>query len=750
MSERIPAGVIETGDRGQGYLTQYMDIYSALVEIITNCDDSYHRMSRDNGKILIQIVRRRKRPSLVIVRDRAEGMTDYEMHEKLREVGNRTGGEGSRGFIGRGLRDARGLGDITVESIKNEQHFKCQLLQKLNEDGHNYIPFEGGKVNNSLRERLGIKKDGTVVTLAYNPAKHPKSLPTFDRLIKNLEQHFALRDILSPNRKGQVTAQEGNKKHTLSYTPPPGEQVINESFEVPGYPGANCRIRIWKSENALEDPQRPHMRKSGILIVGQRAIHQCNLLDYERGRDAELAACYYGRLDCDYIQSLLEEFDDCLTTERKHPKSNPSLLIDPFRQKGMEENHPFTKALFLEVNQRLKALIESDKERPQPERGDVTSAKMRERLSQLAKLANKFLRDHVDEIPEGDQKAIDAAIKKGIHIIPPKFTVGINKTHSLTVYAREDHYSPERRTRVDSDDKKVIVIKKRLPGGSLRQHPRKPGVFYGSFTVQGLSLGTANIIVRPSKQTKATVAGTVVKTHDPSRPDFQYPIKFENENYRITEGKSKIVKVFAEVAKMPKGDLVAIVSCPDDKKNSLAIRSGGKCSLNVVPGTDYAEGKIQITGREVTPRALTLYAQIADFSTTAKIRIRPPGVQKGGFSFRLVGDELGLVESRAEWDIENDPNRLLIAATHPSIKQYFGDPPEFAGQNDKSARAVLAEIIAENVCLRVLDEEMIQKSGDFDYAGDEPHEVLRKIRRDLRGKIHRFSVQTHKILVGRS
>ena len=50
------------------------DVYDALVELITNSDDSYHRLykrqlrSEDGGDILIEICKQRKgEPSLIII-----------------------------------------------------------------------------------------------------------------------------------------------------------------------------------------------------------------------------------------------------------------------------------------------------------------------------------------------------------------------------------------------------------------------------------------------------------------------------------------------------------------------------------------------------------------------------------------------------------------------------------------------------------------------------------------------------------
>jgi len=100
------------------------DVFDALVELITNSDDSYHRLFRQNkrpqdgGPILIEyLIQRGGNSSYVIVHDRAEGMTLDEMKENLGDVGTRRSQEGDRGFMARGSKDCTELGKMTVESI---------------------------------------------------------------------------------------------------------------------------------------------------------------------------------------------------------------------------------------------------------------------------------------------------------------------------------------------------------------------------------------------------------------------------------------------------------------------------------------------------------------------------------------------------------------------------------------------------------------------------------------------------------
>src|SRR5712692_7739131 len=120
------------------------DVFDALVELITNSDDSYHRLYRnglienDGGRILLEHCEQRKgQRSILRVHDRAEGMSLEEMREKLADVGTKRSQSGDRGFMSRGLKDCTALGDVTVESVKDERYYKCRLTTKSQ-----FLPME--------------------------------------------------------------------------------------------------------------------------------------------------------------------------------------------------------------------------------------------------------------------------------------------------------------------------------------------------------------------------------------------------------------------------------------------------------------------------------------------------------------------------------------------------------------------------------------------------------------------------------
>ena len=179
------------------------DLFDALVELITNCDDSYHRLfenrrqHQDGGPVLIEYLGARNQSTLII-HDRAEGMTLDEMRERLGDVGTRRSSLGDRGFMARGAKDCTELGSMTFESVKDDRYYKCELTATPQ-----FIPWENGKkATKEIRARLHVVRgNGSAVTLKIDQQHR---VPRFDTILRDLPWHFALRNILSEDSPTKV------------------------------------------------------------------------------------------------------------------------------------------------------------------------------------------------------------------------------------------------------------------------------------------------------------------------------------------------------------------------------------------------------------------------------------------------------------------------------------------------------------------------------------------------------------------
>ena len=340
------------------------------------------------------MIRRGNEPSLLIARDRAQGMTMDEMLLKLGEVGTKRSEEGDRGFMSRGAKDCTALGDMVYESIVDNRYYKVRLTTKVQ-----LIPLENGKrVNDQIRSITNIEKgNGTVVTLEIQNHR----VPLIDTIARDLSWHFALRDILDESSVTEVMIRNLNKSEKpkrIIYHMPEGDLVCDESFSVQGYSGATARLKIWRSTIILED-SGDRFRKSGLVIKGRRAIHECSLLQPSFEKD-EYAKRYFGRIECDYIDTLLNDYDNKREKGEEHSIENPILLIDPNRQYGLERKHPFTKALLDVPTQKLKEFIDKDRASELKNVREITNLETKNKLNELAKAASKFLKQQIENLEE--------------------------------------------------------------------------------------------------------------------------------------------------------------------------------------------------------------------------------------------------------------------------------------------------------------------------------------------------------------
>lgn len=684
------------------------DVFDALVELITNCDDSYHRLymnkkrSEDGGDILIEICEQRKgNPSLVIVRDKAEGMALQEMTEKFGEVGTRRSRSGDRGFMGRGAKDCTALGKMTIESIKDDKYYKCVLTTKPQ-----LIPLiDKASASQDIRIMLGIPKgNGTVVALEINP-EH--KIPHVETIIRDLPWHFALRDILSESRPTKVRIKNLNnpkmKPEKIVYSHPQGEVVCDEKFIVPGYENAVAKLKIWKSTERFDDPPDKSFRRSGLVIKGKRAIHECSLF-YSSFEKDPYALEYYGRLECEYIDKLLDEFDERLKNDEPHSTDNPYLLIDPNRRTGLIREHPFTKALFQIPSERLKTLIDKDREKDKPIKTEVGSKETKDRLNALAKAANKFLTDQVENLEEltlGDTVDESSFAKKGVLIFPTYLRVGVGEIRQLTYYVNRALFNKEgQEVKAESDNNAVTILDSPF---KLRAHPKKEDRLIGGFRIRGAVVNSCVYIQAicpevPIAEAMVQVVESRVEDHI-----FISSLEFEHKLYNLREGSTKTLRLFAKYPELVNQETQINVTSSDN--SSVPIM--GRCRMYPVPGTNYAVGDVTIRGRRLMKDAVTITASMNGDKAITKVKVKLKEEKGPNIEILLRDEDFG--NFRALWnEREGKPNQLLISTRHNSIGRYLKYAPEtkeWTGDTELHFCVLLAEIVTESVCRKALTLE---------------------------------------------
>jgi len=465
------------------------DVFDALTELVTNSDDAYSRSNIKNGRIEIEVDRRRKGiSSIVKVRDFACGFTHDEMVKKLGSIGNRHNsglaeGANVRGTNSRGAKDIHALGTVTFESIDSDGTFSKCCIHSVKD----FEIFPPEKANALVRQTLGIRKgSGTVVTLEVDPSR-TKFIPQHDNLKKKLTDLVPLRLILAdPNREVILYNKKQQRKDVIQYVAPDGSVRVKETFVVPGYPQSSVKLIIKRTKKPLGG--RGKFRKSGIIIQSRKAVHESTLFAPDFEHDP-VAARFFGKLRCEYIDDLWNEADDSIYKNGSPKDSrNPSLIYDPRRQSGLVRGHPFFQALKREVLKRLRPLVENERAREIANLQQVENLETRKKLNKLEQIATKFLQDEQEDYDDDlDNLTTNVTnVRKRVtdyKLSPPycKMVVGQSQNFSLTV--NQDNY-PElsKGSAVQIQCESTHVAANRL-SCLLESHPADEGILRATWSV---------------------------------------------------------------------------------------------------------------------------------------------------------------------------------------------------------------------------------------------------------------------------
>ena len=723
------------------------DIFDAFGELLTNADDSYSRLyhgkkrDRDGGDIVIERLEQRKgQPSRIVIRDRAEGMDDKGMEAKLSCIGAYESKAGDRGYMGRGAKDCSELGNLTFESIKNDRYYRCRITKDLKF----ILEVRSGKVTNEIRKHLGIPhNNGTSVTLDLNPGV---SLPRFENLSLDLSWHYALRDIMAEDSASRVLLRKGSdgKPERIVYRPAEGKLLVDETYEVDGYRGAKARLKVWRSDEPLEDT-KPRFEKYGVLVKGKRAIHECSLLSDEIKKDPN-ARRYFGRLECGYLDDLLAEYQERLEMEEVHPSENPRLVIDPNRRFGLERQHPFVKALLQVPIERLRGLLAKDRESEKHQRREVANDETRARLARLAKLAGRFLQEQLDELEElTDDDDVDQKgfVKSGVLIYPTYLTVAVGKSRTLTLYVRRSLLKGEEQPVLVTCDVAGAVEIEGSPF-RLRPHRSKEDRLVGTFKIKGLQKH-GNVVITARTPGLPTADALVQVVEETARDRaFMAPLEFERSEYRVRHGRRRTLRLFAKCPDVVANEMDVKVYSSDASR--VAVR--GRVRMTPIAGTNYAEGMVEVEGRTLKSTAV-IKAEVHERTAVASIKVIDKPDEEGvKFDCQIRDEDFGY--SRARWaDDEGKPHLLIISARHPSLRRYLGSPEEkFPGQRFALFRTLIAEIVADSVCRKALLLEARERPFDFDWAGmGKPEYIADEVFAQVQRRLRDFVTKAHEVML---
>lgn len=304
---------------------RFASVEKALVELITNSDDSYARLEKTNTQVTGQVriqYERHQRGALLVVADQAEGMSFEQVcfilsygaaHSPLAR-----GEGGGRGYFGRGLKQAiYGLGHGLIETIHAGRFSRIELFRSEN-GGYLYDDGDGDWLAKAEDyERLGIAECGTQVTIVIENMH--VNISHYRSIVQAVANNIYLRDVLTRRNVELVNVQQGKeveRSGQVHYEEPPAivllgpDQAGHSVYEQKAYPFTLTLKRALD----VELTPRGDERTNGLVILSGMAVLDCQLFEYENQVGTEYL---FGTVRCPALIEKLGQGVAIISDERE-------------------------------------------------------------------------------------------------------------------------------------------------------------------------------------------------------------------------------------------------------------------------------------------------------------------------------------------------------------------------------------------------------------------------------------------------
>ncbi|HEV2035794.1 MAG TPA: ATP-binding protein [Candidatus Dormibacteraeota bacterium] len=726
------------------------DLVRALVELITNADDAYDRAGR-KGPIQIEAEHFRASTgeyNRVTVRDQASGMTPSQVKTGILVAGARSSGHESghrrHGLHGRGAKDVSVFGKATFKTIAEGVYTEVTLF------GSNF-KWDGDSRQATALDYVTIGLSdggsGTEVTIFVKRSAH--SVPLHKNLADRLARHVQLRDIMTDPTTEVSLRDLGRptESQRLTYQPPYfSEIVLDEHVNVPDYPEAKCHLVIRRSATQFED-DRGASRHSGIVIVGRRAIYDSTYFGLE-GRSGAL--WFSGRLECDYIDALQDDFDDqndpdvpqASRPARIVPERlNPWQLITR-RRDGLERGHPFAERLRNLVEERLQPLADAEEQAANKEAGGATEntrKMLRNAASKLGALYEELARQQQLDVDVKGTTGEELNTPVALMITPDTATLTPEAAKVFSIYAW-----PEAHEEGAVGDSRVATVRVALPEVAvvatstipLAMDKRQPRRLRGTVKVTAQDLLDATTLEVTLGRYSAEAIIDVVEAKDPLPVEAPPRLVFRQEAYSMRVGRRRRLILWAP------NELFGTAT----NKAVIHITTSSLRLLNVAPfepvetdgGASWYQAEVEVEGAEACKAKVR--AEFGGQIAIARVDVTDPEGQNP-FDIELREKSPAYPTSgRAELQTIAGVRKLLIWTGHASLARYFG--PKMVNQESAICRVLIAEVVADELASDLLSKEEKRVGGATELFSD-----VHTFESRRRARTHEFLTLAHEVLV---
>ncbi len=481
------------------------DIVRALVELITNSDDSYKRLESrgisTNGQIIVEILRKH-RGSTISVSDLAEGMDGTQMDDAVGIYAGETSGfsKGAqvRGYFGRGLKDAiLGLGEGVVTGTVNNKIHQASLTIR------NSSPFYEAQQPVPL---LGFdNSNGTSVEITVT--REDIRISFFDNIRGQLSLHYALRDILSSENRTIILKNRNARslqESSLAYLFPTGKLMARTAIPV-GNAGKKCDVELFRSDFPLDTPRESgYMAQAGLLIKSGTAILDNTLLGFDNDPNAQR---FYGSILCPHLNELLLNDEQIVTATRD----------------GLDRSHPFVSELFRVCEEFLKEFVEKETLRARATQQRTRSRELQQKLNSAISKLNDIARDELAELDQTDNSVEEPLVPpSGFGFVPEYASLYSTRKKNLLLRATANLIPEGTLVTINSDSPNVRVLTPRVV---LQPREDHQWLNETKVTLEGIQVGAEAIITAACEGLTAESLVRVIARREPSDNNDDTPRK---------------------------------------------------------------------------------------------------------------------------------------------------------------------------------------------------------------------------------
>ena len=356
---------------------RFASVEKALVELITNSDDSYARLEKAGGNVTGRILvsyQRHHSGAVLMVSDQAEGMS-FEQAGRILSYGGAHSplarGEGAgRGYFGRGLKQAIfGLGHGWIETVQGGRFTRIDIFRGSNggylydDDGADRQAFPADYA------RLGIPDggNGTKVTIVVdNPHATITQQAT---LLQLLADNIYLRDVLDRRTVELERGRPGNGdngRDRIRFHEPPAITLIGPDepgrFSVDGSEYA-FTVTLKRAQD-VELTLKGDERTAGLVVESGMAVLDCQMFEFENQVGTEYL---FGTVRCPALTEMLGRGKAIISDERE----------------GLNIKDPFVAAFSHAVSRMIAAPVQAEKDKLTHLERATTSGRTAEMIEHL-------------------------------------------------------------------------------------------------------------------------------------------------------------------------------------------------------------------------------------------------------------------------------------------------------------------------------------------------------------------------------